>query len=285
MAMEEYIEILPDELQTGEITGDERDGHRLRLRLMIERGGFERLRPHQVLEFILYYAIPRQDVTDTAHAILNHFGNLKAALHSSLEELNAVEGIGSAAVEWMYLLNQCVNHCENAPKLPDLAIKNFAHAFDGAARIGRAHPRASLVEIFLDAAGKAFYYAPYGFTQEEAHWASDACMRESLRKAILMKPRSVMLMGFMPEFAMPDDDEMDRIQCYADTLSRCRSGLVDVVLSDRSRIFSMRQQGLITREKPSPRLNSLREAYMRGMPAADEARFFQIPMPEEKVKK
>lgn len=278
----EYNKFMPEEFQPGEMLLNERDGHRLRLRSMIERGGFERLRPHQILEFILYYAIPRQDVTDTAHAILNHFGNLKAALHASLDELNAVEGIGSVAVEWMDLVNQCVGYCEDMTDMPILSIKNYAQAFEGTARIGRACPRATLVEIFLDAAGSAFYYSPI---QEQKHWANEACMRESLRKAILMKPRGVMLMGFMPEFAMPDSDEMERIQCYADTLSRCRSGLVDVILSDRRCIFSMRQQGMITREKDSPRLNSLREAYMRGMPAAEETRFFQIAISGENIKK
>lgn len=257
---------------------DERDGHRLRLRQRIERSGFERLQPHQILEFILYYAIPRQDVNDAAHAILNHFGNLKTVLHATLNELRAVEGIGETTVEWMNLVNRCVAQCEKMNDAQDIFIKNFAQAFQCVARIRRLLPDARLVQLFLDAAGRVVYYEPL---EVKNNWADYACIQSSLRRAVLMRPDSMVLMAFMDTIKMPDEQQLERIQNYADALSRSRSGLADVLLADSQRIFSLRQQGMITREKSSLRLDSIREEYMLGMPKADEVTYFQIPRQEE----
>ena len=53
------------------------DGRRERLRYRIMERGTDELKPHEVLEFLLYYAVPRQDVNDLAHALLEYFGSLR----------------------------------------------------------------------------------------------------------------------------------------------------------------------------------------------------------------
>ena len=44
-------------------------GHRERLRLRAEADGLEALRPHELLELVLFYAVPRVDTADVARAI------------------------------------------------------------------------------------------------------------------------------------------------------------------------------------------------------------------------
>ena len=66
------------------------DGHRERKRRQFREHGIDAFADHEVLELLLYYAIPRRDVNPIAHALIERFGNLEAVLAAPLEELERV---------------------------------------------------------------------------------------------------------------------------------------------------------------------------------------------------
>ena len=51
-------------------------GHRLRVKKRFVKEGLDSFADHQVLEFLLYYAIPMKDTNELAHKILKEFGSL-----------------------------------------------------------------------------------------------------------------------------------------------------------------------------------------------------------------
>lgn len=73
-------------------------GHRKRLKDKIERFGFESLYPHEMLEYILFAAIPRRNTNDIAHRLIDKFGSYEQVFKQTREELLAVEGVGVASV-------------------------------------------------------------------------------------------------------------------------------------------------------------------------------------------
>lgn len=73
-------------------------GHRARLRERFMAGGAEALADYELLELVLFLAIPRGDVKPVAKAIIQKFGSLGAALAATPEELKTIAGIGDAAV-------------------------------------------------------------------------------------------------------------------------------------------------------------------------------------------
>lgn len=81
------------------------DGHRNRLRARFLAEGLESFQPHNVLELILFYALPRKDTNELAHALLNRFGSFNAVLDASVEELCKVNGInyGTAVLIKSYM--------------------------------------------------------------------------------------------------------------------------------------------------------------------------------------
>ena len=52
------------------------DGHRDRMRKKYMEYGAEIFEPHEMLEMLLYYAIPRKDTNKTAHELINTFGSV-----------------------------------------------------------------------------------------------------------------------------------------------------------------------------------------------------------------
>ena len=69
------------------------DGHRKRLknRFLNSPESFE---DHELLELILFYAIPRKNTNETAHKLLNRFGSVKGILDASTEALCEIDDIG-----------------------------------------------------------------------------------------------------------------------------------------------------------------------------------------------
>ena len=82
------------------------DGHRKRLiqRFLAEElDGFS---PHNILELLLFFGIPRRDTNVIAHALLDHFGSLSGVMDAPLAELTATPGVGEHAAALLKLIPQ-----------------------------------------------------------------------------------------------------------------------------------------------------------------------------------
>ena len=82
----------------------EYDGHRERLRQKFLTHGMDVLQDHEVLELLLFYAVPRRDTNPMARDLLKRFGSLSAVLEAPTAELQAVPGIGEHAAMLLQLV-------------------------------------------------------------------------------------------------------------------------------------------------------------------------------------
>ena len=74
-------------------------GHREKMREKYARAGADAFLPHELLEMLLFHAVPYRDTNPTAHLLLDRFGSLSGVLTASREELCTVSGIGEYAAD------------------------------------------------------------------------------------------------------------------------------------------------------------------------------------------
>ncbi|MEQ9123758.1 MAG: hypothetical protein RIM80_14485, partial [Alphaproteobacteria bacterium] len=73
-------------------------GHRQRLRKRFIDGGPTAVADYELLELILFLAIPRQDTKPLAKALIERFGGFAEAVSASPTALAQVKGMGEAAI-------------------------------------------------------------------------------------------------------------------------------------------------------------------------------------------
>ena len=83
---------------------NEHEGHRRRMRRRFLDHGLENFDDHNVLELLLFYALPRVDTNALAHRLMEHFGSFDAVMDAPAEELMAVEGMGPGAAALVKLV-------------------------------------------------------------------------------------------------------------------------------------------------------------------------------------
>lgn len=99
------------------------DGHRERMRQRFLREGLMHFEDHNILELLLFYALPRRDTNLLAHQLMETFGSLDAVFDAPPEALTQINGIGENAAVLIHLV-------------PEIA-RRYGMAKEGAATVLR----------------------------------------------------------------------------------------------------------------------------------------------------
>lgn len=83
---------------TAEETGPHYHGHRERLRQRFREAGGNALSDYEMLELLLFRAMPRRDVKPLAKQLIAKFGSFAEAISASPARLSEVKGIGEAVI-------------------------------------------------------------------------------------------------------------------------------------------------------------------------------------------
>ncbi len=117
------------------------DGHRKRVKELFVDNGLDSFSDVNVLEFLLFFSVPRKDTNEIAHRLLAHYGSLHEVFNASFYELMEIEGVNySSAVLITFIshLNrrieisktssiEKINNAEDAGKYFMARFKNQQH--------------------------------------------------------------------------------------------------------------------------------------------------------------
>ena len=109
-------------------------GHRSRLRQRFMTGGAGALPDYELLELVLYRAIPRGDVKPLAKALIGRFGSFAEVISAAPGRLKEVKGAGDRVVEELKLVQAAAlrlgqGNLLNKPALTSWpAVLEYCHA-------------------------------------------------------------------------------------------------------------------------------------------------------------
>lgn len=105
------------------------EGHRERMRSKFLKAGIDAFTEHEVLEMLLFYAVPRVNTNEMAHELLNKFGTIGGVLDAPIEALTETSHLSENGATLLKLIPQILKLYPKEPQTPCLdnyeALKSY----------------------------------------------------------------------------------------------------------------------------------------------------------------
>lgn len=130
----------------------EHGGHRERMKDKYIKFGLEIFEPHEVLEMMLFYAVPRVDTNPLAHRLIDKFGSLSGVLDADINRLMDF-GLSKNASVFLNMIPQISRvYLEDKRKKRQIITRDKLGEYFKNKFIGRTEEH--IVALFLDAKGR-----------------------------------------------------------------------------------------------------------------------------------
>jgi len=218
-------------------------GHRDRLKARFERAGIAGLQDYEILEIILFYALPRKDVKPLAKELMKRFGSLKGVLDAGHEALKDIPGIGRhTAVLFsivrdlgsLYLRQRAEEHeqISSTKELIDYCLSSMGGLKDEHFAVIYLNARNRIIKVETIQEGIVNQAVVYP--------------RKVLEKALKHKASAIILVHNHPSGHVRPSDADIRLTRVLQDAAR----VMDIVLHDHlivgeNRFFSFREEGIL----------------------------------------
>ncbi len=226
----------------------EHEGHRDRLRERFLRdGNMTGFAPHEALELLLTYAIPRKDVNPIAHRLLDHFGSLHAVLEARQEELTEVKEIGPNTAMLIRMLLPLFRLYENDRLAERKTLSSDREARDFCASLFKGVTDERFYLVSLDARLKiiATQVISEGTVDEVAVYPRQVLgllLRQNAQGAILTH-------NHPGQNAEPSREDIEMTQLLSDVMDKVGIRLYDHVICGTDGTYSFARHGILNPTK------------------------------------
>ena len=216
-------------------------GHRDRLKQRFLEEGLDNFTDIQVLELLLFYAIPVKDTNPIAHALLEHFGSLSQVLEADVEELKKVSGIKDHAATLLALVTQLCRYYQvsSAQQVQILATLEDCGRYLVPRFFGRTKETVFL--LCLDAKCKVLCCKEIG---EGSVNTASISVRKVVETALSANATTVVLAHNHPSgIAVPSNEDIQTTRRVAAALNAVEVHLADHIVVAEGDYVSMVQSG------------------------------------------
>jgi DNA repair protein RadC len=222
-------------------TGPHGHRHRMRQRLL-ERGG-QSLADYEVLEMLLFFAMPKGDTKPLAKTLINRFGSFAAVLTTPTRTLLDTPGLGEHSVAAIRLVQDAALRLARAEAVERPAIENWERLTDYLRAAMARDPVEQFRVLFLDTRNRLLADEVMGRGTVNH---TPVYPREVIRRALELHATALILVHNHPSGdPRPSDDDVamtDDMRIVAQVM-----GIVihDHVIVARERLFSFKREGYL----------------------------------------
>jgi DNA repair protein RadC len=219
------------------------DGHRDRKREQFLRCGAESFADHELLELLLYYAIPQKDTNPIAHALMERFGSLQAVLSAPPEELMETPYIKEKAAVLLRLAPALYQRVLMGGEDREIILDTRERIGEFFRRIFMVHATEVMYLLCLDGKGKKKSLLKLS---EGDVGSVGINIRQIVEHALRAKAVMVVLAHNHPSgVALPSHEDQIATRMVGDALDTIGVRLVDHVIVADNDYISMAESGLL----------------------------------------
>lgn len=217
--------------------------HRARLRSRFLEGGAQALPDYELLELILFRAIPRKDVKPLAHLLIETFGDFNRVLSAPRPRLAEITGVGDAVITELKIVEAGAHRLARGRVLQSHALSSWEALLTYCHTVMAHRETEQFRILFLDR--KNILIAD----EEQARGTVDhvpVYPREVVKRALELNASAIILVHNHPSGdPSPSDSDIsmtDQINRAAEALGIT---LHDHLIIGKSREISFRSEGLL----------------------------------------
>ncbi|RMF67724.1 MAG: JAB domain-containing protein [Alphaproteobacteria bacterium] len=220
-----------------------RKGHRRRLRHRFLASRGTGLADYELIELLLFGAIPRRDVKPLAKRLIQTFGSFEEVLTAEPGRLAAVKGMGEAAVVALKAVEAAARRLAQARVINRPAISNWQALLDYC-RIAMGHaPKEQFRVLFLD---RRNVLIADEVQQEGTVDHTPVYPREVIKRALELHASAIILVHNHPSGdPTPSQADIEMTKEIAEAARRLGIRLHDHIVVSRSGHMSFKSLGLI----------------------------------------
>jgi len=217
--------------------------HRKRLRDRFLQGGAGAMPDYELLELVLFRAIPRRDVKPLARALLDVFGDFNAVLSAPLPRLLAVDGVGDAVALELKIVEASAHRLSRARVMQRQVISSWDALLDFCHTTMSHRETEQFRILFLDR--KNVLIAD----EEQASGTVDhvpVYPREVAKRALELNASAVILVHNHPSGdPTPSQADITMTHAVEQALQALGIQLHDHLIVGKSRELSFKSEGLV----------------------------------------
>lgn len=219
------------------------EGHRERLRQRFREEGLDHFNEIQMLELLLFYAVPRKDTNVIAHALLDHFGSVAQILDAPAEELMRVPGVGEGVATYLSLIADSYRYYLVSKAKHTSIVRSVEECGSYLCSFFQGRRNELVYLLCLDA--KCGVLGCKMITEGSVNSAS-VPIRKVVEIALTTNATAVVLAHNHPSgLALPSDEDAQTTVRLAEALDRVGVQLVDHIVVADGDYVSIRQSGKI----------------------------------------
>ena len=217
-------------------------GHRQRLKERFLKDGLDGFDEHQVLELLLFYAIPQRDTNEIAHELINRFGSLVKVLDATPEELAQVKYVGDNAATLFQLITAVARYYQVSCAMQEQILNTINDCGRYLVPFFYGMTKETVFLLCLDAKCKVLACEKVG---EGSVNSAGVPIRKVVEMALKANATQVILAHNHPSgLAIPSGEDVQTTKRLALALDAVEIGLVDHIVVADGEWVSIRESGL-----------------------------------------
>jgi len=217
--------------------------HRKRLRTRFMDGGATAMPDYELLELVLFRAIPRQDVKPLARRLMDTFGDFNRVLSAPPARLSAVQGVGDAVVQELKIVEAAAHRMVRARVMQKPVISGWEAVLDYCHTTMAHRETEQFRVLFLDR--KNVLIAD----EEQAHGTVDhvpVYPREVVKRALELNASALILVHNHPSGdPTPSEADISMTRAVEDAAKALGLTLHDHLIVGKSTELSFRSAGYL----------------------------------------
>ena len=217
--------------------------HRKRLRERFMAGGAGAMPDYELLELVLFRAIPRQDVKPLARRLLDTFGDFNRVLSAPADRIAAVPGAGDAVVQELKIVEAAAHRMARARVMQRPVISSWDAILDYCHTAMAHRETESFRVLYLDR--KNVLIAD----EEQAKGTVDhvpVYPREVVKRALILNASALILVHNHPSGdPTPSDSDISMTRQVAQAAQALGLVLHDHLIVGKSSELSFRSMGYL----------------------------------------